>query len=123
MNNDRPRRRRRAKTRQEVSMNLPTEPGPEQAVIDAERAGRWMPAEELREAALAATKQGQDLTLNLNGIDHLEASALQVLLAADAEQRQQGRHLVLSNASPGLRQWLEYSGAAERFFGDGAERQ
>ena len=104
-------------------MNLPTEPGPEQAVIDAERAGRWMPAEELREAALAATKQGQDLTLNLNGIDHLEASALQVLLAADAEQRQQGRHLVLSNASPGLRQWLEYSGAAERFFGDGAERQ
>lgn len=98
-------------------------PGPEQTVIDAERAGRWMPAEELREAALAATKRGQDLTLNLNGIDHLEASTLQVLLAVDAEQQQQGRHQLLSNASASLHQWFEYSGAAERFFGDGAERQ
>jgi len=71
-----------------------------------------MPAEELWEAAQAAVSQGKDVTLNLDKIDHLDASALQILLALDEEQKKHGRHLQLANASSNLRYWFEYSGAA-----------
>jgi anti-anti-sigma regulatory factor len=89
-------------------------------LIEANRSGEWIPAEELREAALAACKNGADMTINLGGIDHLDASALQILLAFDMEQKKQKRHLSLTNASPKLRQWFEYAGAAEYFFPNGA---
>ena len=89
--------------------------------IEVERSGDWMPAEELRKAALAASGESKDVTVNLGKVDHLDASALQILLALDAEQKRQGRHLHLANASAHLRQWFEYAGAAEEFFPDGAE--
>lgn len=88
--------------------------------IDVERSGDWMPAEELRAAALGAIEAGNDVTLNLGGIDHLDASALQILLALGAEQKRRGRRLEVANTSPHLRQWFEYAGAAEEFFHDGA---
>jgi anti-anti-sigma regulatory factor len=56
-----------------------------------------------------------DVTVNLNNLDHLDASALQVLLALAAEQAKRGRILELANASAHLRQWFEFAGAAERF--------
>lgn len=81
--------------------------------IDVERSGDWMPADELWEAA--RTVLGKDLTVNLDKVGHLDASALQILLALDAEQKKQGHHLQLVNASTSLRQWFEYSGAAGHF--------
>ena len=81
-------------------------------VIEVERSGDWMPAGELREAAIAALSGSNDLTVNLERIDHLNASALQILLALEAEQTNRGQQLHLVNASPELRRWFELSGAA-----------
>ena len=75
-----------------------------------------MPAEELKEAAIAALATSMDMTLNLDRIDHLDASAMQILLALEAEQKNRGQHLHLVNASPQLRQWFELSGAMGHFF-------
>jgi anti-anti-sigma factor len=86
------------------------------AVIEVERSGDWMPAEELRKTAIAALETNDETTLNLGGIDHLDASAMQILLALDSEQKSRGQHLHLANTSPRLRQWFELSGAADHFF-------
>jgi anti-anti-sigma regulatory factor len=93
------------------------------APIDVERSGGWMPPEELREAALAALSANVDVALNLHGIDHLDASALQIFLALDVEQKKRNRNLQLINASPRLRQWFEFAGVVDLFFDDGAENQ
>jgi len=82
-----------------------------------------MPPEELREAALAALSANVDVALNLHGIDHLDASALQIFLALDVEQKKRNRNLQLINASPRLRQWFEFAGVVDLFFDDGAENQ
>jgi len=79
----------------------------EPLLIEAERSGDWMPAEELRTAALGAVETGNEVTLNLGGIDYLDASALQILLALGAEQKKRGRRLEVAGASPHLRQWFE----------------
>jgi anti-anti-sigma regulatory factor len=89
---------------------------PAQSIIEVERSGEWMPAEELRETALRASGESRDVTVHLGNVDHLDASALQILLALDAEQKRQGRHLQLANASAHLRKWFEYAGVAEHFF-------
>ncbi|MGA9069681.1 MAG: STAS domain-containing protein [Terracidiphilus sp.] len=94
---------------------------PKQAVVNADRSGDWMASDELRAAALSAVEAGSDVTLQLGGIDHLDASALQILLALNAEQKRRGRQLELAGASPQLRQWFAYAGAAEEFFPDGVE--
>jgi ABC-type transporter Mla MlaB component len=91
------------------------------ATIDVGRSGGWMPAEDLRKAALDALVAGMDLTLDLDGIDHLDASALQILLALDAEQKKRERNLQLTNASPGLRKWFEFAGVVDRFSMTGQE--
>jgi len=87
----------------------------EQAVFEVERSGDWMPVEELREAALKVLGEGKDVTLNLKSLDHLDASALQILLALEIEQKKQGRQLHLTNVSAHLRQWFDYSGAVDQF--------
>jgi len=86
-----------------------------QTVIEIDRAGEWMPAEELKDAALNVLSEGKDVTFNLGKVDHLNASVLQVLLALDMEHKKQGRQLHLENASPSLRQWFAYAGAAGQF--------
>lgn len=96
---------------------------PIQAFIEVERSGDWMPVEDLREAALAASGAGNDVTVNLDRIDHLDASSLQILLALDVEQKKRGTTLQLANPSPHLRQWFEFAGAAEHFFPNGAKQQ
>ncbi len=87
----------------------------ERAVFDVERSGDWMPVEELREAALKVVGEGKDVTLNLKSLNHLDASALQILLALELEQKKWGRQLDLINVSSDLRQWFDYSGAADQF--------
>lgn len=91
------------------------EPVRSPASIDAERSGGWMPSEDLREAALAALSTSGDVALNLQGIDYLDASALQILLALDTEQKKLGQNLHLANASPHLRQWFDFAGVADHF--------
>lgn len=83
--------------------------------LDVERSGDWMPVEDLREAVLGALGTVGDLTLNLDRINHLDASALQILLALDTEQRKRGQNLHLVNASLLLRQWFDFAGAADHF--------
>ena len=87
----------------------------EPVLIRAGHSGEWTPAEELRAAALAASIQGMDVTLDCAGIDHLDASALQILLALDSELRNRGRKLQLAKPSEQLRKWLGFAGADERF--------
>jgi anti-anti-sigma factor len=106
---------RSAKARRARPAGLQAEQNPEPIYIEVERAGDWMPAEELRKTALAASGENKDVTVNLGKVDHLDASALQILLALDAEQKRRGHNLQLANASPHLRQWLEYAGVAECF--------
>lgn len=85
------------------------------ASIDVERSGGWMPPEDLRAAALDALSASGDVALNLQGIDHLDASALQILLALDTEQKKRGQNLHLANASLHLRQWFDFAGVADHF--------
>lgn len=83
--------------------------------INAGRSGEWIPAEELLETAKAALGRKKNVALNLDKIDHLDASALQILLALEAAEKGQGRQLQLVNASPNLERWFGYSGATGRF--------
>jgi len=83
--------------------------------IEVERSGDWLPADELRDKSLQLLDERTDVTLNLDKVDHLNASVLQVLLALDMEHKKQGRQLHLENASPSLRQWFAYAGAAGQF--------
>ena len=83
--------------------------------INAESSRDWMPVEELWKATQAAVSEGKDVLLNLDKLEYLDASALQILLALNAEQMNQGRQLQLVNASPNLRHWFEYSGAVALF--------
>lgn len=87
----------------------------EHTMIEVERSGDWMPAEELRDKSLSLLGEGRDITLNLDKVEYLDASALQILLALDMEQKKLGQHLHLENASPYLRQWFEFAGAGEQF--------
>jgi len=66
----------------------------EQAVFVVERSGNWMPVEELRDEALKVLGEGKDVTLDLKSLDHLDASALQILLALDMEQKKTDGSLI-----------------------------
>ena len=93
------------------------EPQPGQnAVLVAQNSGQWLPAEDLKEMALKALAESRDISLDLSQIDHLDASALQILLALDLECKRAERVLHIENASPVLRQWFEYSGAVAALF-------
>jgi hypothetical protein len=66
-----------------------TKPTATETVIDVIRDGDWLPPEEFRAIALSAAQAEGDLTVNLQGTDHLDASALQILLALAAEEARQ----------------------------------
>jgi anti-anti-sigma factor len=91
-----------------------------ETVIDVTRDGDWLPPEEFRAVALSAAQREGNLTVNLQGVDHLDASALQILLALAAERKKRGRRLYLSNASTSLSHWFEYAGGRENI---SAERE
>ena len=109
-------RNKSAKTQEAQTAKAQAEPGIEPQILRVERSGDWMPADELREAALAAVSQGKNVVLELDGIDHLDASALQILLALDLELKKRKQTLRLEKASARLREWFDFAGADERFF-------
>jgi anti-anti-sigma factor len=77
--------------------------------MDPSELRRWA-IEQL--TAPSADRPPRDLVLDLSGVDHLDASALQVLLAIRAEEQQRGGCLQLVNPSVSLRRWFDYAGAA-----------
>ena len=81
-----------------------------ETVIIVTREGEWLAPEELRALALSAVDVDGNLTVNLEGVDHLDASALQMLLALAAERKKRGKGLRLANASLALSRWFEYAG-------------
>ena len=84
-------------------------------VVEVERSGGWISADELRLGALKALEQGKDALIDVQKIEHLDASALQVLLALEIAQTKRGHQVKVENASQNLRQWFEYAGASGHF--------
>src|ERR1700722_4788327 len=81
-----------------------------ETVIIVTREGEWLPPQELRAIALSAVDTDSNLTVNLEGVEHLDASALQMLLALAAERKKRGKGLRLANVSLALSRWFEYAG-------------
>jgi len=80
-----------------------------------------MPTEELRETAIAASVQKRDVTLDLNRVDHLDASALQILLALDTDLKNRGQKLRLAKVSEHLQKWFGFAGVDDWFLTAGHE--
>jgi anti-anti-sigma factor len=91
-----------------------------ETVIDVTSNGDWLPPDEFCSAARSAAQVEGDLTINLQGVDYLDASALQILLALAVERKKQGRGLYLANTSTSLSHWFEYAGGRENI---SAERE
>jgi anti-anti-sigma factor len=95
----------------------------EVAEVALGRSGESMSAEELKKVVLEALAEGKDILLDLDQVNHLDASLLQILLALNVEQTKRGRDLQLANASQLLRQWFEFAGATSDFFPAPTEQQ
>jgi len=84
-----------------------------ETVILVTRDGEWLPPRDFHALALSAADVDGNLTVNLEGVDYLDASALQILLALAVQRKQRGRGLGLENASTALSRWFEYAGGRE----------
>ena len=84
-------------------------------VLKVSRAGEWLAADEFCEACSQVVDQHVDLRIDLEGVDHLDASALQILLALRVKQQQNGCQLLLTGPSSSLLRWFEFAGAKELF--------
>ena len=80
-------------------------------VIAVERSGEWKPADELKTLVENALQACGSIAFDLKNLSYIDASALQVLLAAHSQQGRIGHPTHLINLSPDLRHWLEISGA------------
>jgi anti-anti-sigma factor len=84
-------------------------------VVKVARGGEWLVPDEFRQACVEAVAAQFDVVIDLEGIDHLDGSALQILVALGAEQQRNDRRLSLANASPSLLRWFEFAGAGRLF--------
>lgn len=89
-----------------------------ETVINVTRDGDWLPPQEFCAIALAAAGTDGDLAVSLQGVDHLDASALQILLALAAERKKRGKGLRLADTSLALSRWFEYAGGRENISPD-----
>ena len=96
-----------AQTFPELSAVVHREP----ASIEVCRDGAWLSAGELFQRVGAASDLDGPLSLDLAGLDHLEAAPLQVLIATHLERAREGREVVLLNVSESLKRWFSLSGA------------
>jgi len=90
-------------------------PPPSSHVLKVGRDGDWLGPDEFRKACAEAVDTHLDVYIDLEGVDHLDASALQILLALRVEQQQNGHRLSLGNPSPALVRWFEFAGATQMF--------
>lgn len=90
--------------------------------LRAGQGDQWREPAEIAEAAgeLLNGAAGRVLAVDLSGLEHLDASALQVLLAIEAAQRQRGGGLEFTHVSDNLRKWFDYAGAAGLLSAGGA---
>jgi anti-anti-sigma factor len=84
--------------------------------------GEWLPADDLRAKAIEAAHAQVDIHLDLADVDHLDAAALQILLALDKDRQGKGLRLHLINASRSLQQWFEYAGMPPHLLGQSSEQ-
>jgi anti-anti-sigma regulatory factor len=103
------------KPRRSRTSQSPVNASSQPFIMHVERSGEWMSADELREAALAALLHGDDVTIDVDRIDHLDASALQILLALDSELKRRKQNIHIEKASPQLLKWFQFAGADDRF--------
>jgi len=75
--------------------------------------GDWTAPEQFRDLALGSLEKDYDLRVLVGSVEHLDASALQILLALSSELNARGRTLTLMEPVPALRSWFAYAGAAE----------
>lgn len=80
-------------------------------VFSAVALGEWLDPEQLHGKSLAAAATAEDVSIDLEGLDYLDGSSLQILLALASAQKQEGRSLHLLHPSAQLRQWFDYAGA------------
>jgi anti-anti-sigma regulatory factor len=84
-----------------------------ETVIHVTRDGDWLPPQEFLDIALSAAGTEGNLTVSLQAVDHLDASALQILLALAVERKKRGKGLRLADTSLALSRWFEYAGGRE----------
>jgi anti-anti-sigma regulatory factor len=75
--------------------------------------GDWIAPEEFRDLALAALERDADVRIPVGSVEHLDASALQILTALASELNAVGHTLALTGPGPALRSWFAYAGATE----------
>jgi anti-anti-sigma regulatory factor len=81
-----------------------------ETVIYVTRDGEWLPPEEMHAVARSSANAEGNLTVNLRGVDHLDGSSLQILLALATERKRLGAPLTLAETSTQLSNWFEYAG-------------
>ncbi len=84
-------------------------------ILKVARDGDWLAPCDFSESCCQAVADHVDMVIDLEGLDHLDASALQILLALRMEQQQNSRRLSLTNASTSLLRWFEFAGAIQLF--------
>ena len=76
------------------------------------RDGEWLPGDELRRSMAAAVSGDEAVEVELDGMEHVDARPLQLLLAFVVERTAAGRAVRLLHVSAGLARWFEFVGAA-----------
>lgn len=107
-------RERATRVRTERESGTPTRP-PESIRLHATRSNEWIDAGEMRQWAIEhiAGREVRTVVADLAGADHLDASALQILLALRNELNRHGGVLQLENPSEAMTRWFQYAGAGE----------
>ena len=76
----------------------------------------WTPASELKSIALQACSENSHRVFSLDGLAHLDAMSLQILIAAQKRAQEANLSLSFTDISPELRHWFEIAGASELLF-------
>ena len=76
-----------------------------------ESSGDWIPPDLLQEAAIAAWRKGTDVKVSLESVEHLDASALQILIALAASLQRDSHKLELIDPPAALERWFRLTGA------------
>lgn len=71
----------------------------------------WVSAEQLRLNALALLESNTDITIDFTGVDSLDTTTLQILIALEVEQERKDLALSTTGVSAELRHWFSYAGA------------
>ncbi len=79
------------------------------------RDGEWLPRDEFFAELLECSTRSVDVVVDLFGIEYLDASSLQMLLALKVSLKSRSHALSITHASPGLMCWFEYAGAVKEF--------